>query len=105
MRNWWLLLLVVSLMCAWASFSVAQEIPLRVAMAEGKNPKEDLEEFFEPFVEMNPGIKLEVANTYGGDVDKMIVEMLGGVGADVFVTYNEAAVLAMRKGFSLDLTP
>lgn len=83
----------------------AAQVTLRLALADDKTPAEELAELFAPFQAEHPEIQLEILPLYGNDLDRLVVELAGGVAADIFTTYNEAAVISMRRGLNLNLTP
>src|SRR5690606_34467947 len=100
-----LLVLAVILAPALAPAHAQQQVTLRLAIADDKTPAEELEILFQPFLEQHPNIRLEILPLYGNDLDRLVVELAGGVAADIFTTYNEASVISMRRGLNLNLTP
>lgn len=101
-----LIALVVALAQPLMTFAAAKDrVVLRLALADEKTPKEELDKLFAPFEASHPDIDLEVTALYGNNLDKLTTETIAGVGADVFTTYNESTVLSSLNGFNLDLTP
>lgn len=103
------LITVLVLMCVLLVGSAmahgAEPVRLRIALYRGTAAFHEVENLFSEFTKEYPHIELELVPVYGNQLDRMIVEMIGGVGADVFGTWDEPAVLAMRHGFNMDLMP
>jgi len=93
--------LLLSLLMAQAAAAVT----LRVTLASvDERIQSGTEALFKQFTDQT-GIEIEIVNTYGTDFDRLAVEFIGGVAADVLLTWNQVPDLAMRNGMFLDLRP
>jgi len=97
--------LLLSLAITLTVIADAEEVVLRVAFADAKTPKEELEDMVVQFEEIHPGIRVEIENIYGNNFDKLTTHVIGGVVADLLQMDNETPTLAMQNGFLLNLTP
>jgi len=85
--------------------SAAGAVTLRVTLASvDERVQSGTEALFRQFTEKT-GIDVEIVNTYGTDFDRLAVEFIGGVAADVLLTWNQLPDMAMRNGMFLDLRP
>lgn len=100
-----LTLVVILLLAVNQSASAAEPVKLRIAMYRGNAPWAVVAAFYEEFTKEYPHIELELTNVYGNQMDRLTVEMVGGVAADVFATWDETTVLSMQRGFTMDLMP